>query len=89
MTSRTSASQAAERSRRYRARRREGSLIARVEILKYDADALVAAGFLDADERTDRALVGGAVELFLEALSRGVVDLDFEAVETMLDDLAA
>ena len=67
---------AAARYKRYRARRRDGLIVAPVEVDQEVIDALVFCTFLDEADRQDRAAVGVAVETLLDYLSAGELLLD-------------
>lgn len=61
---------AAERARRYRARRRCGRRIARIEIDAFEvADLLVEAGFLEAWDAEDPQAVDRALSLMISRLT--------------------
>jgi hypothetical protein len=51
----------AERTRRYRARRKRGGVLIQFEVVGTALDDLVALGWLPADRRTDKHAVTGAL----------------------------
>ncbi len=61
---------AAERQRRYRARRRCGMRMLTVELRPECLERLVAEGWLNADESRDAAKVGDAVADLLDCYGR-------------------
>ena len=71
----------AARSKRYRERKREGVVVAPVEVEPEVLDALTFCLFLDEADRHDRAAVGAAVEELLAMLSGG----ELLMAETVLD----
>ena len=72
----TSLSPTAVRSRRYRARLRDGVVVAPVEVRPEAMDALVECGFLEETDRRARTEIGVAVAGLLEFLSEGALTLD-------------
>ncbi len=73
MTNISSPSSGADRASRYRKRKREGRLIAPVEVLPEDLKALVDNALLEPGKSGDRAAIGEAIECVLLALSEGAV----------------
>ena len=78
MTDTTSSSNASDRVRRYRVRKREGRHVARVEIGPKEIEALVSNGLLAAGDEGDRAAISEAIGCMLFALSEGAVEIDFD-----------
>ncbi len=72
----TEVSTTAARSRRYRERRREGVVVAPVEVEPEALEALVFCLFLDEADRHDRAAIGAAVEELLHLLGEGALTMD-------------
>jgi len=60
---------AAERMRRYRARRRRGLSCIKVQLRRSEVDALIACGFLGATDREDRSALAAALHRYLNANS--------------------
>lgn len=60
-------SPAAERMRRYRARRRRGLSCIKVQLRRSEVDALVASGLLEQTERQDRTALATALHRYLDA----------------------
>ena len=71
-----SLSPSALRSRHCRARKRDGIVLAPVEVQPEALEALVECGFLEETDRRDRAEIGVAVAGLLEFLSEGALTLD-------------
>ena len=71
-----SSSPTAARSRRYRARCRDGVVVVPVEVRPEVLEALVYCLFLEESDRRDRAEIGVAVAGLLEFLSEGALTLD-------------
>ena len=71
----------ATRSRRHRARRQKGVVVAPIEVQPEVIDALVFCLFLEEADRHDRAAIGEAVNELLGLLAGGALILD----ETLLD----
>ena len=81
MQAMTEISPTAARSKRYRERKREGVVVAPVEVEPEVLDALTFCLFLDEADRHDRAAIGAAVEELLYLLGEGALTMD----ETALD----
>ena len=64
----------AARSRRYRLRQRQGTMIVPVEADQDAIDALVDYAFLSETEMGDRAKVTDAIDLLLFMLSQGALE---------------
>ena len=67
----------AERSRAYRARRRQEVVLATVEVHPDAAVALAKFGIIDEGEIADRAKLKEAIELLLFCLGDGTIELVF------------
>ena len=67
---------AAERTRRYRARRNEGVEVYRIEAVPAVKKMLVKIGFLTEEEAQDRRRVAAAVEGLVDCLARETLDLE-------------
>ena len=80
MTERAHLSASALRSRRYRQRRREGAFVVPVEVGVPALNGLVRYGLIDADNVT-RDEISFALEILLDAASKGAIDLN----ETWID----
>ena len=59
-------SSAAERMRRYRARRRHGHSCITVELRESEISALISCGLLELDQRQDRAAIATALHAYLD-----------------------
>ena len=57
---------AAERMRRYRARRRHGHLCIAVELRESEISALISCGLLEMDQRQDRVTIATALHAYLD-----------------------
>lgn len=60
----------AERSRRYRGRKRAGEMVVRVQLAREDIDALIDAGLLPAWSDDDREAVEAALARAVVLLAR-------------------
>ena len=69
-------SPAAARSRRYRARRRDGWRVVTLAVHDSWIDALVTHRLLNEADAADREKVAAAVDLFLFVLAEGAVEID-------------
>ena len=67
---------AAARYKRYRARRRDGLIVAPVEVDQETVDALVFCLFLDEGDRRDRDKIGEGIAGLLELLAEGELLID-------------
>ena len=76
MTAATSSSNASDRVRRYRVRKREGRHVAHVEIGPEEIEALVSNALLAAGDVGDRAAISEAIGCMLFALSEGAIEVD-------------
>ena len=76
MTDKTDTSPLAARSRRYRQRRRKGTVVLRVEVDVETLASLVRYGVLDQRDIHDRDKVGGAVSVILDGVSKDAVAFD-------------
>jgi len=77
-TTATASRSSAERTRRHRERRREGTRCVTVDINQSERDALVARGYLSEEERTNGAAIKKAIEGVLSDL---VFELQSETAE--------
>ena len=69
----------AVRSRRYRARKREGVIVAPIEVDEAALTALRDYGFInDASDMHDHAKVSEAVQLLLFVLTERAVEIDYD-----------
>ena len=66
----------AARSRRYRARRRDGWRVVTLAVHDSWVEALVTHRLLDETDVDDREKVAAAIDLFLFVLSEGAVEID-------------
>ncbi len=73
----TELSPTAARSKRYRQRRREGVVIAPVQVAPEVVEALVTTGLITEAGTGNRAELGEAVEIFLFALANDAVEIDW------------
>ena len=64
------------RYKRYRSRRRDGLIVAPVEVDQETIDALVFCTFLDDADRRNRVAVGAAIEGLLDLLAEGELLID-------------
>ncbi len=74
----TELSPTAARSKRYRQRKREGIIIAPVQVAPEVVDALVTTGLLTEADTGNRAELGEAVEILLYALADDAVEIDWD-----------
>ncbi len=81
MRAMTEISSTAARSKRYRERKREGVVVAPVEVEPEVLDALTFCLFLDKADRHDRAAIGAAVEELLYLLGEGALTMDESALD--------
>ena len=84
MTQETAFSSSASRSRRYRQRRREGVFVVPVEVGAPALNGLVRYGLIDADNVT-RDEISFALEILLDAVSKGAIDLDENWIDSFGD----
>ena len=78
VTAATSSSNASDRVRRYRVRKREGRHVSRVEVGPEDIAALVDNCLLYPGDVGDRAAINEALGTMLYALSEGAIAVDFD-----------
>ena len=77
-------SSSASRARRYRQRRRDGEIVVQVEVSVREIAGLANYGLLDADNVT-RDGVALALEVLLDGISKGAVDLDENWIDSFGD----
>ena len=75
------------RNRRYRARKREGTLIIPVPVTKGHLDALIEDGLHNEDDRLDRDKISGTLEFILDAYEAGALEIDPDKIDAALDAL--
>ncbi len=78
MTNISSPPTGADRASLYRKRKREGRLVAPVEVLPEDLKALVDNALLEPGKSGDRAAISEAIEGLLFGLGQGAVEIDFD-----------
>ena len=88
MKKRTSASQTAERSQRYRDRRRNGVRVVQIEIDERDIFALANAGFITNDPSLNNEDIAFALEWIVELLAVGGIEIDKDQAVAVFEDIA-
>ena len=78
MTEQIAATSSADRSRRYRQRRRDGWRVVKLPVHDEYVDALVNHAFLAEGDADDREKVAEAIDLFLFVLAEGAVEIDYD-----------
>ena len=84
MSDRRTAKTAAERQRRYRARRHVGLFVAPVEVSETHLDSLIAGGWLREEDATDVLACAAAVVQVLNALGGRPVTRDIGSLQAVL-----
>ena len=75
---------AAQRSRAYRGRRRDGFIVVPLDVHWEDLDVLERRGFIEESERGDRARIAEGIDELLTWLGAGVFVIDEEALDEYL-----